>query len=167
MIRIAITGPESCGKTTLANALSEYYNIQAVPEYSRFYLEEFGAEYNQQDLDIIALGHYENIILSQNSINIVDSDFVVLKIWSEYKYGNTSKRIAEYVKSNHFDLHILCSPDIPWEPDKLRENPHDREKLFELYLANLRDYKKNFIVVNGSHSERFEKSVKNISSLLN
>ena len=52
MIRIAITGPESSGKTTLCQALSEHFNIGYIPEFARAYLEKTEGEYNQSDLDL-------------------------------------------------------------------------------------------------------------------
>ncbi len=166
MIRIAITGPESCGKTTLAKALSEHYKVMFVPEYSRVYLEQKKGNYHQIDLDKIAAGHHKNIVLSQNSINIIDSDFIVLKIWSQYKYGNVSPYITSLVDENLFDLHILCTPDIPWEEDPMRENEHDRIELFELYQKALKRTRKNYITVSGSHENRVNKSIAEISSLL-
>ena len=36
--RIVLTGPESCGKTELANQLSEQLSVPCVPEIARDYL---------------------------------------------------------------------------------------------------------------------------------
>jgi len=165
MIRVAITGPESSGKTTLANALSRHFGVTVVPEYGRKFLEENGPAYTQADLDDIAVGHEESVNLSQNSINIIDTDFVVLKIWSEYKYDFASSYINSLVSENHFDLHILCAPDIPWEEDPLRENPDDRHQLFERYVDTLSSFKKDFIIVNGLPEARLKKSIAAINKL--
>jgi nicotinamide riboside kinase len=40
IIKIAIFGPESTGKTTLATQLAEYYKTVWVPEFARDYLQE-------------------------------------------------------------------------------------------------------------------------------
>ena len=37
MIRVAITGPESTGKTTLAKAISEKLNGEYIPAFARCY----------------------------------------------------------------------------------------------------------------------------------
>jgi len=166
MIRIAITGPESSGKTTLCRSLSEHFNVVFIPEFARTYLEKTNGEYNQPDLDKIAQEQLKNILSSQNAIDICDSDFSVLEIWSQYKYGNVSDIILELVKKDLFDLHILCAPDIPWEEDPLRENPDTRDQLFELYTESLNKYNKNFITVSGAHKNRVEKSVQIIDILL-
>jgi NadR type nicotinamide-nucleotide adenylyltransferase len=166
MIRIAITGPESSGKTTLCRSLSEHFNVAFIPEFARTYLEKTNGEYNQSDLDQMAQEQLKNILSSHNTINICDSDFSVLEIWSHYKYGNVSDFIRELVKKELFDLHILCTPDIPWEEDSLRENPDTRNQLFELYKESLNKYTKNFIIVSGEHKNRVTKSVQAIELLL-
>jgi GTPase SAR1 family protein len=40
IIKIALFGPESTGKTTLAKQLAEYYKTDWVPEFARDYLQE-------------------------------------------------------------------------------------------------------------------------------
>lgn len=165
MKRIAITGPESSGKTTLTNALARHFGVKPVSEYAREFLAANGLGYCQEDLDFIAEGHEQNIQLSQNSINIIDTDFIVLKIWSEFKYDFASGYINSLVSENHFDLHILCAPDIPWEEDPLRENPNDRHDLFERYLDTLNNFKKDFIIVSGLPEARLKKSIDAINQL--
>ena len=166
MIRIAITGPESSGKTTLSRALSEHYKVKYIPEYAREYLENTNGKYQKSDLDEIARGQLKGINDSTNSITISDSDFSVMEIWSEYKYGIVSELIQELVIKDLFDLHILCKPDIPWEEDPLRENSDNRDLLFNLYERSLTKHNKHFIAVSGSHKDRLEKSLQNIDLLL-
>ena len=61
MIKIAITGPESSGKTTLCKSLSEHFETPYITEFSRTYLENKNASYKQDDLDKIAEGHLKLI----------------------------------------------------------------------------------------------------------
>ena len=126
MLKIAITGPESSGKTTLCSSLSEHYTISFIPEFARTYLEETEGKYQQSDLDTIAQGQLKSLVSSKDKIVICDTDFSVLEIWSEYKYKNTSELIKKLVRKELFDLHILCIPDIPWEEDPLRETETTR-----------------------------------------
>ena len=77
-----------------------------------------------------------------------------------------SEVILELVRKDFFNLHILCSPDIPWEEDELRETPNSRLQLFEFYKESLHNYNKNFIVVSGSHKNRIEKSIEAIDKLI-
>ena len=165
MIRVAITGPESSGKTTLSVALADYFKVDSIPEFARAFLEQSGGEYDQSDLDIIAKGQLESILSKKNEVIISDTDFMVLEIWSQYKYGNVSAYISDLVQKDFFDLHILCSPDIPWEEDPLRENPDNREALFEMYLSSLKNQNKHFIIVSGDQNQRVVKSLRSIDLL--
>ena len=167
MIKIAVTGPESSGKTTLCKSLSEHFKTPYITEFSRTYLENKNGYYNQYDIDRIAKGQLKLISNEEEKkIMIYDSDFIVLQIWSKYKFGNTTKLIDKLVKKNLFDLHILCTPDMPWEEDPLRENKYDRDYLFKLYKESLNRYKKHYITVSGLHQNRLEKSIDKINSLL-
>ena len=91
MLRIAITGPESSGKTTLASALSEHYKVFFIPEFAREYLEKTKGKYTLEDLDSIARGQLKSLLSCENKIIICDTDFSVLEIWSQYKYKNVSE----------------------------------------------------------------------------
>ena len=162
MLRIAITGPESSGKTTLCSLLSQHYNVSYIPEFARAYLEKTQGIYKQLDLDYIAQGQLKSLLSFKDKMAICDTDFTVLEIWSKYKYNNVSEIIRELLNKDLFDLHILCTPDIPWEEDPLRENSNTRGELFELYKESLRRHNKNFIVVAGAHKERLKKSLQAI-----
>ena len=166
MIKIAVTGPESSGKTTLCKSLSEHFKTPYIPEFSRTYLEKKNGYYNQSDIDKIAKEQLKIISIEEKKIMIYDSDFIVLEIWSKYKFGNTTKLIDKLVKKNLFNLHILCTPDMPWEEDPLRENKYDRDYLFKLYKESLNRNKKDYITVSGLHQNRLEKSIDKINSLL-
>lgn len=165
MIRIAFTGPESSGKTTLAKAVSTEMQGTYVAEYARTYLEEYGPEYEVEDLDSMVQGHLESIQNTKSPLQLVDSDFVVFQVWSEYKYDAASPLIYRLVSENWFDLHVLCAPDIPWEPDVLRENPNDRDELFLRYVTLLEKFRKPYIIVEGAHEKRVKKAVAAIQEL--
>ena len=54
IIKIAIVGPESTGKSTLAQALAEYYNEPWVPEMARSYMANLNRPYTLNDIIVIA-----------------------------------------------------------------------------------------------------------------
>ena len=56
MLKIAILGPESTGKSTLAEQLAKYFGTDFVPEYSREYLKDFAGQYQIDDVVKIAQG---------------------------------------------------------------------------------------------------------------
>ena len=124
MFKIAITGPESTGKSTLAEKLAHHYKTDFIPEYSRTYLENFAGQYTEDDIVEIAKGQY-NLILEEekksSKILIADTEIVVCKIWVEYVFKHSNKVIDEILKQQNFDLYLLCDIDLPWVYDPLRE----------------------------------------------
>ncbi|MEL7124407.1 MAG: ATP-binding protein, partial [Bacteroidota bacterium] len=155
-MKIVITGPESSGKTTLAKGLAQYYKTSWVPEYSRTYLDKLSRPYDKSDLLAIAKGQAEreNSYVSQaTSFIICDTSMLVLKVWSLYKYQSADPWITEKVLSKDYTLFLLCQPDLPWEYDPLRENPEDRDVLFEMYHKELLDHKLPFVIIEGLERE--------------
>ena len=59
----------------------------------------------------------------------------------------------DLLKEQKIDHYFLCKPDIPWEPDPLRENPEDRERLFKLYERGLLEIGA-YNVLSGNIEER-------------
>ena len=164
-MKIAITGPESSGKTTLTKALAEALGWRSAPEYAREYLEISNGTYGFDDLEKIAEGHFDRIKNDDHDL-IVDTDFIVMKVWSNVRFGKTAERIQELIELDLFDLHIVCMPEIPWEPDPLRENPTDRDVLLKHYIDELEASSKKWITVSGSHEERLAKALQEIQNLL-
>ena len=162
MAKIIVTGPESCGKTTLSQALSNHFRIPFLKEYAREYLQELGRDYSQEDLITIAKKQLE----FEQDIQLLDTDLITLKIWSKYKYGSCDKWILEQIETQKSEkrFYLLCSPDIPWQADKQRENPNNREELFEIYKQELDDLEYNYFIVKGE--ERIQKSIEKINLYL-
>ena len=165
MFKIAITGPESTGKSTLAEKLAHHYNTDFVPEYSRSYLENFVGQYTENDVVEIAKGQH-NLILEEekksSKILIADTEIVVCKIWVEYVFKHSNKIIDEILKQQDFDLYLLCDIDLPWVYDPLRENPDidERKELFEIYRNTLEQMKVPFEIVSGDNDERVNNAIK-------
>ncbi len=167
--RISITGPESSGKTWLAENLARYYNTFFVEEYSREYLEIHGADYVLEDVINIAKGQLERENeVAQKSKNLLfcDTDLLVTKIWCEVVFGSCPEWIENQFSKHVYDLYLLCCPDIPWEPDPLRENPDDRDQLFELYQSVLIENGLPFKIVRGLGEVRLENAITFVSEIL-
>jgi nicotinamide riboside kinase len=165
MIKIAFTGPESSGKTTLCEMISKQLSCQWVPEFAREFLENKEG-YDLEDLDTMAqeqARRWENSI--DQKLILCDTEMLVFKIWSEVKFGASTAIIENLYKTQNFDFYFLCKPDIPWEDDPLRENPFDRDALFELYFSELTRTKLPFTVLSGSLENRINQATKEINKL--
>jgi NadR type nicotinamide-nucleotide adenylyltransferase len=166
-IRIAITGPESTGKSSLAENLARQYKTVWIPEYSREYLKQLGKRYQYHDILAIAKGQYELERKLSNGINrflFIDTDFIVCKIWCEVKFGKCHPWINEMIDQHRYNLYLLCKPDLPWVEDPLRENPDDRAILFELYKDELEHRKFPYAVISGVGDERVKNAMNAITT---
>ena len=162
MLKIIITGPESSGKTTLCRTLSKHFNIPFTKEYARGYINKLEREYTQNDLLSIAKGQLESELSSQ----LLDTDLITIKIWSEYKYESCDKWILDQIEKQKTEnrFYLLCSPDIPWQADNQRENPNDREDIFKIYKQKLENLDHDYFIVEGKN--RVENSISKISSII-
>ena len=162
IVKIAITGPESTGKSRLAMELAEYYKTVYVPEFAREYIDRLDRPYTQEDILTIARGQIceeELWIQKADHILFCDTELIVTKIWSEVKYGRFDPWILKKTEENKYDLFLLCDIDLPWEADPQREHPHMREKLFTLYYNELTGRGVPFKVVSGSGKERLMNAI--------
>jgi len=169
MIRIAVTGPESTGKSWLAEKLASHYKTEWVPEYAREYLEKLGRPYDYTDILVIAGGQLEaeeKASLSANGLLICDTDFIVTKIWCLVKYNRCHPWILEMAETHRYDLYLLCNIDLPWQFDPLREHPEMRKTLFEMYQQELTSNNLNFRIITGSGNDRLKCAVKEVDDLI-
>ena len=169
MLRIVITGPESAGKTTLALQLAAHYQVPWVPEYARVYLKSIQRDYEYPDLLEIAKGQIyreDRIGAGNPALLICDTDLLTIKIWSDFKYQQTDPWILKHLDTRHYDHYFLCYPDIPWEPDPLREHPRQRQELFTIYQQQLQVFSKPFTEIKGDAGSRMQQARFVIDQLL-
>jgi len=165
MIKICVTGPESCGKTTLCQQLSQEFGAKLVLEYAREYLNKHGPEYSKKDLLYIAKGQKEAVSRACGDVIICDTGLEVIQIWSEWKYGSCDPWIVNHVEQSEFDLYLLCRPDIPWVDGPFRENSSDRKTLFDLYFKLLTNLGKPILIIEGSGKKRAQRAIDQINEL--
>ncbi|GLR19469.1 AAA family ATPase [Portibacter lacus] len=167
MKKIIITGPESSGKTTLASDLASYYNIDFVKEYARAYLKDIEKNYSFEDVVNIGEGqnqHEKEASQKAEDLLICDTDLLTIKIWLEYKYGRIDEWIESQVNNYRDRIYLLCLPEMEWEADELRENPDDREEIFEIYKENLEFYNLEYHILEGSQAYRKKEAISIIES---
>ncbi|GAB3528835.1 hypothetical protein GCM10027443_07260 [Pontibacter brevis] len=169
MLKIAITGPESTGKSTLAENLARHYDTVWVPEYARTYVGNLGRPYTLEDLEAIARGQLaleQEMQPQAKRILFSDTDLLVIKIWSEHAFGQCPTWIQDKLKQQNYNLCLLMGVDLPWEPDPQREHPHLRQYFYEWYKRELQALGVPFVEIYGQQEERLQLACRHIDALL-
>ena len=165
MKKIVIIGPECTGKSTLTKALANHFNSPYIREYAREYIDSLNRNYHRDDILTIAQKQIEleDNIKPNSKYLFFDTDLIVCKVWSEFKYGQCHPWILEQIEKRHYDHYLLCDINIPWINDRLREHPNHRKELFDIYTKELTDLNKSFSVISGEH--RLQDSIDFLLSL--
>jgi len=168
MNRIVITGPESSGKTTLTRHLARHFQTEWVEEYARSYLASLKRPYRESDLERIGREQLrrQRAVPTDRPFLFCDTGLVVLYVWSMVSYQRIRPWLEQALKEDQTDLYLLSEPDMPWEPDPLREHPEQRNWLFDQYRALLESHHVPYRIVNGpSERERLEHAIAEIDLL--
>jgi len=165
MFKVAILGPESTGKSVLAQSLANHYNVQWIEEFARQYVENLTVPYTFEDVCFIAKKQIEQEKQFENTMNareeyvFFDTELIITKVWLEHKYAVVPSFITERLEHGFFDLYLLCDTDIPWQPDSVREHGFDREFFFHWYKKEIENIGKPYFVINGQGSERLNNAI--------
>lgn len=155
--RIALLGPESTAKSTLSEQLAMHYNTVWVKETAREYLSNIQHHYTLDDIIEIGklqLNEEQKLISQANKFIFIDTEFINLKVWCLDVFKTCPTFISEAIPKNPVDLYLLTYPDIPWQPDPLRENPNRREFLFEWYENELKQLNIPYQIIKGKNQNR-------------
>ena len=166
-LKIAITGPESTGKSSLAEQLAHHYQAVWVPEYARGYIDSLSRPYDEQDILFIAKGQVRAEKAGYKKADtflFCDTELIVTKIWSEVKYDHCHEWILKKIIENRYDLFLLCNIDLPWEDDPQREHPDKREYLFNLYKNELNGQAFPYFIISGIGKERLNNAIRHIDT---
>jgi NadR type nicotinamide-nucleotide adenylyltransferase len=168
--RILILGPESTGKSTLAEDLAHHFGEPWVPEFAREYLEKLDRPYQFEDLAEIGKGQVkleDQLAEKAKKYLFCDTDLRVIHIWSEHRFGKTAPWVFHEIPQRTYDLILLTATDLPWEPDPLREYPQleMREYFFEKYRKLVEGSGFPFSIVSGDREKRLKFSLETIQAL--
>jgi NadR type nicotinamide-nucleotide adenylyltransferase len=153
MKKVVIIGPECTGKSSLTKALGQHYNTAIVEECAREYIDHLERSYTQDDILNIAKKQItlENTAKPQGDYLFCDTDLIVCKVWSEFKYGNCHPWILEQIQNRYYDYYLLCDIDLPWQEDQQREHPNHRQELFDIYEGELNKLNKPYSIIRGQN----------------
>lgn len=157
---VFITGSESTGKTKLAQDLADHFGVSWVPEYAREHIENLNGKYHIQDIEEIARHQIQEIISHLNDhLVFFDTGLIITKVWFEKKYQKVPEWFDALYRDFSVGHYLLCSPDLPWIADPVRENPEIREELNNIYEIQIEDINCPFERISGEGSERLKNAI--------
>lgn len=165
--KVCVIGPECTGKTDLSQFLAQQYQTSWVEEYARAYLNKLGRAYDQIDLLKIAHGQLrmeDEWVYDANKILVCDTNLIVIKVWSEHKYGNCDPDILKKIAERKYDLYLLTDIDIPWAEDPQREHPDKREYFRDIFKKEVIATGVPFVEISGDREARRKKAIEAINS---
>ena len=165
--RIAVIGPESTGKSELCQNLARHYEAEWVPEYARFHLDRMDKPYKKEDLGLIAQGQMaweDDKAEYARRYLFCDTNLIVIKVWSDHKYGSTEEWIEKELKARKYDFYLLANIDLIWRPDPQREHPKMRKHFFDIYENYLKDNDLPYALVSGIEEARTACAVKAVEA---
>ena len=192
LIKVAVIGPESTGKSTLCELLAQHYNTQWCPEFAREYLLTHGTDYTYDDLLYVAKGQlamedeYTQSLVgsSESGVNssmqdselgtpnskllFIDTEMYVMKVWCEFVFGKCHRWVLDQIIERKYDLYLLCNTDLPWVKDELREYPDlkTRDQLYHIYKDIMINQSTPWVDISGDHDERLQKAIKAVDQLM-
>jgi nicotinamide riboside kinase len=165
VLRIAIVGAESTGKTTLAVTLVERLKVVAGPrglrvtgvsEVLREWCDAQGRTPLLHEQAAIAEEQHARIesAAARHDIVVSDTTAAMTTIYSRLVFGDRSLDLRAAELHRRMSLTLLTVPDLPWQADGLqRDGPHVQAPVDRLLRAWLAQHGLPYALVSG-HGEK-------------
>ncbi|BAO54685.1 AAA family ATPase [Nonlabens marinus] len=172
-LRIVLYGPESTGKSTLANQLAAHYQEPQVSEFARVYLQEkmdrTGTVCSFGDIVPIAIGQRESenkAATQAGRLLFCDTDILETYVYSTIYFNRAPQELVRSLKASSYDLYLLMDIDTKWTPDDLRDRPQERKSIFKKFQQTLEEFKQPYKIITELGHQRFLNAIAAIDDLL-
>lgn len=170
LLRVAILGAESSGKSTLAAALAERHGTVWVPEYLREFVETRGRVPVAQDQFFIAstqLAREREASAWARGVLICDTTPLMTVLYSRHYFGGEDAQLAALAAGTQYDLTLVTAPDTPWVADGLqRESEAVRQLIYRQLQDELAARGIAHHILHGTLEQRLAQTMPLLASLL-
>lgn len=170
--RIVIYGPECTGKTTLARLLAETFSAELSGEFVRQWVADHARSPTLADLPTIATGQLEIESAAAHragphGIVLHDTDLHTHCIYARHYLGAAYPPAEQAARSSPYTHHLLCEPDLPWQPDPLqRDSPETRATLFPKFLEELHQHHRPYTRISGTGDPRTARAIEAVRRII-
>lgn len=165
--KVCFYGPESTGKSTMAERMAKFYRTEFVPEVARELITS--NEFTLEDIERIGEAQTNRVEEKQkkaNKILFCDTDLITTQIYSTYYLGKYPSVLAELEDKIHYDGYFFFEPDVPWVEDGLRDLGNKRDEMTNLFRKELERRRITYVTVKGDWENRFQIIKSEIDKLL-
>lgn len=169
---VVLAGPESAGKSRLAEHLHAHFGGLRVDEYVRQYYQQLGRETTLADITPIAQGQLareDAARAQQPPLLILDTHLLSNRLWSLALFGDCPAWVEPALLARHYDLTLLLAPEgVPWVDDGQRCQPAlaQRQAFYRESLGWLAAHQQRFAELGGDWAEREAAATERVSKLL-
>ena len=156
--RLTLVGPESTGKSYMADLLAQKFGGPYVPEYGRPY-EKYRTpgDYRAEELHFIVDGHVahrKTLSLKAGPVLFEDTDPLLTAVWAEMLLEHSLPDLEARIELP--DHYLLLDANAPWEEDPLRYNgkQEQRQLFFTKIKAKLDAFGASYTLISGDWAER-------------
>lgn len=168
-LKICLFGPESTGKSTLAEKLAAHYGAPFCTEYAKGYIEEHGRTLDIRDMGAIAAGQRRAERAAQdkveNGLLVCDTDALTTTVWSHWLFNNCPAWVEALAAASNYDLYLLMDIDTAWVDDIHRYLPDNRADFLARCEAVLQRHGRRYQKLSGSWAQKFDDARYAIESL--
>jgi NadR type nicotinamide-nucleotide adenylyltransferase len=163
IVRVAILGAESTGKSTLAEALAQHYGTVWVPEYLREFVDTRGRvpfEEDQYGIACTQLERENQAAARASRFLFCDTTPLMTAIYSRVYWNRVDEQLAALAAAHDYALTLVAAPDNPWVADGLmRDSDEVRQMEHRMVVETLIDRRIAFVQVSGDLPQRLRQVV--------
>lgn len=176
--RVVLFGPESTGKSTLAERLATRFGAPWSPEYVRDYWDFHGGVIGPADLEAIARGQIagEDAAIARAAdegarLVFHDTDLLTCTLWDDLLFPGACPAWARPEaarRARSAALYLFCDTDLPWAPDPQRCFPdaEGRAMCRRVFLEALENTGVRWARIHGTDADRESRAILAVEGLL-
>jgi len=167
--KFCLYGPESTGKSILAEKLAAHFDTCFVPEVGRELIPRTST-CTYADLQKVAVAHAELIkekLKQANKILFLDTDVFTTQAYAEMLFNRALPVDDEILHINRCRHYFFLDTDVEYWQDGTRLGKESWPLQREVFLRKLENEQVSYSVIKGGWQERFERMVRIAEQYIN